>query len=102
MSNAELEILRDCKKQLDESNEAITKLRKRLATVEAMYRDRMVDMTELTSALEFIAANGGKSTQFREDDDVPPIHCNGEWCSEQAHRALDKLRSKPVDAFTLI
>jgi len=78
------------------------RLRKRLATVEAMYRERKEDVNDLMAALAFIAANGGKTIYDNSPEGMPPVSCNGQWCSEQAHAALDALRAKPVGAFTLI
>lgn len=78
------------------------RLRKRLATVETMYRERMDDIKDLTAALELIASKGGSTIYHDNADGLPPTSCNGQWCSEQAYSALDAFRSKPVQAFTLI
>lgn len=86
----------------DNDQDTVQRLRKRLATVEAMYRERQSDVQDLMDALNLIADNGGKTIYDNSPEGIPPLSCNGEWCSEQAHAALESLRAKPVGAFTLI
>lgn len=100
MSNAELDYLRETKQQLSIAQDISTRLKKRLGTVEAMYRERMSDIDDLVKALELIASEGGKKI-FNAEDGLTTHH-DGNWCSDQAHAALDKFRAKPVEAFTLV
>lgn len=102
MSDADLAILKEFRANLHEAREVVLRLRKRLATVEAMYRERKDDLRDLVAALELVANNGGKSIPDPTSPDRDPIVCTGSWCSEQAHSALDSFRSKPVHTFTLI
>lgn len=84
----------------DNDQDTVQRLRKRLATVEAMYRERQSDVQDLVKALELIASEGGKKI-FNAEDGLTTHH-DGNWCSDQSHAALDKFRAKPVEAFTLI
>ena len=86
----------------DNDQDTVQRLRKRLATVEAMYRERQSDVQDLMDSLRLIAHNGGKTIYDNSPEGVPPVSCNGSWCAEQAHAALETLRAKPVGAFTLI
>jgi len=87
---------------LHEARDAVLRLRKRIATVEAMYRERLDDIQDLVKSLELIATNGGNTIDHSDQDGVPATHCTGRWCSEQAHSALDSFRAKPVNTFTLV
>ncbi len=102
MSDSDLALLKEMRDNLHEARDVVLRLRKRLATVEAMYRERIDDIKDLTSALELIATKGGTTIYHDDADGLPPTSCNGEWCSEQAYAALDSYRSKPVQTFTLI
>ncbi len=102
MSDADLAILKDFRNDLYEARDNVLRLRKRLATVEAMYRERLDDIQDLIKSLELIATQGGKTIPDPICADHDPISCNGHWCSEQAHAALDQFRAKPVNAFTLV
>lgn len=102
MSDSDLALLKEMRDNLHEARDVVLRLRKRLATVEAMYRERQTDVQDLVNALNLIADNGGKTLYDNSPEGVPPVSCNGQWCSEQAHSALDALRSKPVQTFTLI
>lgn len=102
MSDADLAILKEFRANLHDARDTVLRLRKRLATVESMYRERQADVQDLMDALSLIADNGGKTIYDKSPERMPPVYCNGQWCSEQAHAALDALRAKPVGAFTLI
>jgi hypothetical protein len=102
MSDADLSILKEFRANLNEARDVVLRLRKRLASVEAMYRERQADVQDLVAALNLIADNGGKTLYDNSPEGVPPVSCNGQWCAEQAHSALDAFRSKPVQTFTLI
>ena len=102
MSEAEFKMLKEFRDSSSQAEDAVQRLRKRLATVESMYRERMDDIRDLVSALELIADKGGKTIYHDKEDGLPPTSCNGTWCSEQAHAALDTFRAKPVGPFTLV
>lgn len=102
MSDADLAILKEFRANLHDARDTVLRLRKRLATVEAMYRERMDDLRDLVASLELVANNGGKSIPDPTSPDRDPIVCTGSWCSEQAFDALEQFRSKPVGPFTLV